>query len=209
MKRSPLSPSTNPRRLALRLGGALTGAVLVAGAVFPASAGATARASQVTPIASCPSASSVSAAAGYSVPAATQSSTTNTGSSAQFGSLTETTTICFYGTPSLQNMHFIEIVFGKLSKSIPEAQVKAYLQAQAGKTNKALPGGGTFSFTFGTLNGVPVVWMSGGATVESFTFKFNATYGYKGGKLAGAAGLNTSKTKVNALAELAFSKFGI
>ena len=215
MKRSPLSLSISSA-WARGAAGAIACAALAAGLLaVPGAAGASPRTAQVAPLVSCPSASAVSAAAGYTLPAPTTNTNTGTSTDKSFGKITGTSTECSYtAITSLQSYHLVVLLFSHINKTLPLNSVKGWITKQLNKANASLTtfGGGAsmaFHYKFGTLSGVNVVWLSATGNVKGFSYSYQAVYGYKGQKIAGAGGVNVTQGSATALAKLAFSTYGV
>jgi len=212
-----LPPRSSRRAGVTRRAGTILAAVSVACGLFGTTgvAGASSRSAlralpQVEPVGTCPSASAVSAAVGFKVPSPSAETASNTGTSAAFGKVTTTATVCSYiSTTSLQSMHYSIVILGHLSKSISSGSVEAYLREQFSKANAKMPPGMVLNYKFGTQYGLPTVWISGKATFGTVHIAVNGAFSYKGGKLGGAEVINASQEKANKVEKLALEAVGI
>ena len=87
---------------------------------------------------------------------------------------------------SKPDFNYVIIIFGHLSKALSTNVVESYLKSDLAKATSKLPPGTKFTYTFGTQYGLPTMWLSGSATIETFHLTFHGAFGYGGKKFAGA-----------------------
>ena len=147
-------------------------------------------------------------------PAATTGTSTGTSTNKTFGTITGTSQTCSYeAITSLQSFHVVVLIFSHINKTLPLAAVKGWITAEVNKANSGFASAGgsamQFQYKFTTLSGVNVVWLSSSGTIRGISYSYQAVYGYKGTKVAGAGGVNVSKQSATSLAKLAFSTYGV
>jgi hypothetical protein len=182
---------------------------LVLSATLAISAPGVASAAGVPALCTGVSAGQVSAVVGYTVPAATGSSSTTT--TKAWGSSTGTE--CTYGQPT-SIASFTQVVtlsYVTFGKAPTKAQVQAYVKAEITRALQRLNPTLNFTYAFSTQLGVPTIYFAWTGTVPvlgKFTVEFAA--GWKGNKAAmGGTWASLPKSKVYGLEDLALKNLGL
>jgi hypothetical protein len=170
---------------------------------------------EAAPVAACPGASTVSGVAGYTVPAPSSKTRSVTHTIAQFGTITETGTVCVYvGTPTLSSLkssglRYVMLVLGRVSRTLPSSSVDSYLKNELQGASSTMPAGLHFQYRFGTQFGVATLLTSGDGTVGGLNYVVNGALGYRATKYASAEIVGGSQAKANALEHIALNEVGI